>query len=131
MKKFLSILPRWIPALIMMSLIFLFSSQSAGKFPHFPGWDYVIRKTGHLVGYGLLALCFFFALRFRSKYRWTAWILAVLYSFTDEFHQSFVPGRQPSLVDIFVFDNIGALAALWLYSMFGWKSEGKVQGDDF
>jgi VanZ family protein len=131
MKKFLSILPRWIPALIMMGLIFLFSSQPAGKFPHFAGWDYVIRKTGHVVGYGLLALCFFFAFHFQSKYRWLAWLLAILYAATDEFHQSFVPSRQPSLTDILLFDNIGALATLWLYSMFGWKSKRKTQGDDF
>jgi VanZ family protein len=127
MKNFPVILPRWIPALVMMSLIFWFSSQPAGKFPDVPGWDYVIRKTGHMVGYGLLALSFFFAFRFDPKYRWSAWLLAVLYSVTDEFHQSFVPSRHPSVVDVLLFDNIGALIALWLYSTFGRGNEKEIQ----
>jgi VanZ family protein len=121
MKKFPSILPRWIPALVMMGLIFWFSAQPSGKFPELP-LDYVIKKTGHVLGYGLLALCFFFALRFEPKYRWVAWMLAILYSATDEFHQSFVPGRHPSLFDILFFDNFGALLALWFYSRF-WNKE--------
>ncbi len=126
MKNFPFILPRWIPALVMMSLIFWFSSQPSGKFPDLP-WDYVIKKTGHVLGYGLLALCFFFAFRFEPKYRWAAWLLAILYSATDEFHQSFVPGRHPSLFDILFFDNLGALTALWLYSTFGRKNEEDTQ----
>jgi VanZ family protein len=38
-----------------------------------------------------------------SRYTWAsgtvAWILAVLFAWSDEFHQSFVPGRTPSLGD--------------------------------
>lgn len=118
MKKLLSILPRWIPALLVMSVIFLFSSRSSTELPNFLSWDYAIKKAGHVVEYGLLALTFFFALRFEKKSRWLAWLLAILYAATDEFHQLFVPGRHPSLMDIVVFDNIGVLTALWLYSFF-------------
>ncbi len=78
-----------------------------------------MKKTSHAVGYGLLSLAYFYALRFAPKRRWVAWLLAVLYSATDEFHQSFVPGRHASAVDVLVFDNIGALMALWLHSKFG------------
>lgn len=122
MKNFLSILPRWIPALVMMIIIFLFSSRSTSELPNFLGWDYVIKKTGHIVEYGLLALAFYFAFRFEPRYRWTAWFMAVVYAATDEYHQSFVPGRHTSLVDVFIFDNIGAFTALWLYSIFWEKA---------
>ncbi|MBI1854398.1 MAG: VanZ family protein, partial [Chloroflexi bacterium] len=33
---------------------------------------------------------------------------------TDEFHQSFVAGRHPSMVDVFLFDGGGAMLALWI-----------------
>lgn len=127
MKNFLSILPRWIPALVMMFLIFLFSSRSTAELPNFLGWDYVIKKTGHVIEYGLLALAFHFAFRFEPRYRWAAWLLAILYAATDEFHQSFVPGRHPSLVDVLLFDNIGAAAALWLYSTFMGSNEKEIK----
>ena len=43
-----------------------------------------------------------------------AWLLTILYALTDEYHQSFVAGRHPSIWDVLVFDNLGALLALWL-----------------
>jgi VanZ family protein len=46
--------------------------------------------------------------------RWLAWLLAILYAGSDEIHQSFVPGRYPSIWDVLVFDNLGALTTLWL-----------------
>jgi VanZ family protein len=38
-------------------------------------------------------------------------LLAGLYSLTDEFHQRFVPGRGPSIVDC-GFDTIGAMLGM-------------------
>ncbi len=126
MKKFLSILPRWIPALLMMTVIFLFSSRTTTELPDFLGWDYVIKKTAHVVVYGLLALAFFFWFHFSPPYRRLAWLLALLYAATDEFHQSFVPGRHASVMDVLLFDNFGALFALWLYSRSGRRNEKDI-----
>ena len=39
------------------------------------------------------------------------WILAVFYGISDEFHQSFVSGRTPSLVDLLA-DAVGALVGI-------------------
>jgi VanZ family protein len=36
---------------------------------------------------------------------------------TDEYHQSFVAGRSPSIIDVFLFDNIGVLLSLWITNM--------------
>jgi len=44
------------------------------------------------------------------------WIVAVFYGISDEFHQSFVSGRTPSMADLLA-DAVGALAAIsgsWL-----------------
>ena len=41
---------------------------------------------------------------------------AILYGISDEFHQSFVPGRDASLFDVGV-DMVGAVVAvtIWMY----------------
>lgn len=107
------LLPRWLPAALLMLVIFAFSSRPGDDLPSFGGWDYFVKKGAHALGYGLLALSYLHALPKRN-YK-LAWILALVYAATDEFHQSFVPGRNASLVDALVFDNIGAAFALVLH----------------
>lgn len=125
MKKILDIVPRWLPALMLMIAIFAFSSRTSNELPNFGGWDYLVKKSAHGIGYGLLALSYLRALPNRN-YK-LAWLLAVLYSLTDEFHQSFVPGRRASLIDVFVFDNLGAIIALFLhYRFFGAAHEKEI-----
>jgi len=123
MKKFFSIVPRWFPAIFFMLVIFAFSSRSGDGLPNFLGWDYFIKKTGHAVGYGLLALSYLHFLKYNKKQYWFAWLLAIAYSVTDEFHQSFVPGRNASVYDVIIFDNFGAFIALWLYFKYWRKDE--------
>jgi VanZ family protein len=120
-KKFLSIVPRWFPALFFMAVIFAFSSQPGDKLPSFLDWDYVIKKMGHAIGYGLLALSYLHYFKYDRKRYWLAWLLALIFSATDKFHQSFVPGRNASAFDVLVFDNLGAACALWLHFIYGRK----------
>ena len=115
MKKILSIVPRWFPALLMMLLIFAISAQPGDNLPDFLDWDYFVKKMSHAIGYGLLALSYFHLLKRDKKQYWLAWFMAVMFSATDEFHQSFVPGRHASAFDVLIFDNIGAAFVLWLY----------------
>src|ERR1051325_7620805 len=104
----------WIPAILMMGIIFWFSSQPADKLPVFNWADAIVKKSGHVVGYALLAFSYWYALRIDTNKRWLAWALVILYALTDEFHQTFVRGRHPSIWDVLIFDNIGALVSLWL-----------------
>jgi hypothetical protein len=126
LKKIISIVPRWFPALVIMLAIFIISSQPRNKLPFFVNldWDYVVKKAGHFIGYGFLALAYFHMLRYDKKQYWLAWTFAVLYAATDEFHQSFVSGRHSSIVDVFLFDGLGALFALWVYSL-SWRKLNK------
>ncbi len=112
MKKFFSIVPRWLPALLLMISIFAFSSRTSSELPNFRDWDYFIKKGAHAFGYGLLALSYLYIFNWSKKWYWLAWLLAVLYSTTDEFHQSFVPSRHAAISDVLIFDNLGAIIAL-------------------
>jgi VanZ family protein len=116
MSKLRSFLVAWGPALLMMAVIFAFSSRGGAQLPNFGGWDKIVKKMGHGIGYGLLALTYWRGLGFRRNGHWLAWLMALAYSATDEFHQSFVPGRSPSLIDVFVFDNIGAFLTANVYA---------------
>ncbi len=114
MLKWTQILSRWLPALLVMMVIFVFSAQPSANLPDFDWLDRIVKKGGHMIGYALLALAYWRALGFHREKRWLAWMLALAYAATDEFHQSFVPGRSPAILDILVFDNMGALISLWL-----------------
>jgi hypothetical protein len=122
MQKFLTKLPRWLPAVLMMAAIFGFSSIPSSEMPRFGLLDLLVKKGGHALGYALLALAF---LHWRRplwdagapplKILILAWVLAVAYSSTDEFHQSFVPGRTPSPIDVLI-DASGAFWGLLIYT---------------
>ncbi|MEO8356112.1 MAG: VanZ family protein [Chloroflexota bacterium] len=108
---------RWTPAVLMMLVIFLFSARPSTDVI-FSLFNRVVYKGGHVIGYALLALSYWRAFGFRDDKRWLAWLMALLYAVTDEYHQSFVPGRHAIAFDILVYDNIGALTSLWLAGRF-------------
>jgi VanZ family protein len=119
MSKTLGLLRRWLPAIVVMVAIFAFSSVPANELPNFAWADTLVKKGGHMLGYGFLALTFLWALRDgRGNPRHgavAAWLLTVLYACTDEFHQFFVPGRHSTIVDVGI-DALGAAIALVVWS---------------
>jgi VanZ family protein len=83
--------------------------------------NFVLRKSGHFLGYGTLGLLFCRAWlislrRFwegpRSRLPFSAVALAVICTFAvaslDEIHQSFLPGRTSSFYDV-MLDTLGAI----------------------
>ena len=104
----------WLPALVMMSIIFWFSAQPAEQLPVFSWADRIVKKAGHVIGYAVLAIGYWYAMGMNKNKRWLAWLLAIVYALTDEYHQSFVPGRHSAIWDVVIFDNLGALLSLWV-----------------
>jgi len=102
-----------LPALAWAALIFVSSAQPSLSFAPDPGLDFVIRKTGHMGVFGILALLVWRAVAGTTTGRrlW-AWALAltVLYAVTDELHQGFV-GREATVRDV-ALDAAGAVIAL-------------------
>lgn len=114
MQGFKETIFAWGFAVLIMITIFIFSAQPVVNLPNFGLADSVIKKGGHMLGYALLAVCYWRGLKWEHNRAWQAWLFAVLYAITDEFHQRFVAGRHPSAVDVFLFDGTGAAIGLWV-----------------
>jgi VanZ family protein len=114
---------RWIPSIFALAVIFFLSSIPSRELPSFGTWDSLVKKGAHSLGYGILALLYWYGLKNNRRRLWLAFILAAIYGLSDEFHQSFIPGRHPSLVDALVFDSGGALFVLWISSWVNRKLE--------
>lgn len=99
----------------MMAVIFWFSSQPSSALPYFDWADKVIKKSGHVLGYALLAASYWYGFERRTERRLFSWLFAICYAVTDEFHQSFVPGRSASIWDVLIFDALGAAMGLWIF----------------
>ena len=116
---------RWAPAVVMMGLIFIASSTPASQIPYFGAIDLLVKKGGHAIGYALLGLSYFFALpgRLSIPYRAVmALLMAVLFSLSDEFHQSFVDGRTSTVRDVLI-DTGGATLALFAAAIYSSSSK--------
>jgi VanZ family protein len=132
----------WIPAILVGFLISIFSthyfsSDQTGRvinplfhwlFPHatprtFHILHTAVRKFAHVIEFGVFSVSVFHGIRGpRHGWRWS-WaiatlLLAVAYAGLDEWHQSFVPLREPRVRDVAI-DALGAVLAqilVWVYS---------------
>ena len=108
-------LVRWGLALVWMGLIFFLSAQPDLPHPDSDWLGLLFSSGAHLFFYGVLALLLNWALSNGGRGLALAFALALLYGISDEFHQSFVPGRVPDALDL-ACDGLGAalaLAAWW------------------
>ncbi|SDX95068.1 MULTISPECIES: VanZ family protein [Salimicrobium] len=111
-------------AILWMACIFYLSHQAgeessqlssivAALFSAIPAAEetlhYIVRKGAHVFAYFLLTLFLYGA--FRRWYKASA--VAVLYAATDEFHQTFIPGRSGQISDVAI-DSIGVVTAVLL-----------------
>jgi VanZ family protein len=108
---------RWALVLAWMGLIFFLSSRST--LPKPSGISSSLEAiTGHFTVYAVLAALVAFALADTglptSRRLAVAFLFAVVYGVSDEFHQSFVPGRDPDLFDLMI-DAIGAATGLVVF----------------
>jgi VanZ family protein len=121
---------RWGAPLVWMGLIFVASAQP--KLPHASSrWlDFMLKKGGHALAYGILAWLYLWALRGRFRdervLRLVSIGLAVAYGLSDEYHQTFVPGRNGALFDVAV-DGVGACGAMLLD--WRWRASVRQRSD--
>lgn len=109
----------WAASAAWMGVIFAFSSLPGGSVPGKHGW------IGHFGEYLVLGALYVVALRGHGR-GWHVIALAVglasVYGVTDEFHQSFVPGRVPDVID-WATDTAGAVTgALIASGVLRWRA---------
>ena len=80
--------------------------------------QFVVRKIAHVMEYAILAALLWRGLR--AGVRWqtrmlrlfiAVWFVCAVFAASDEFHQSFVPSRTASPIDVMI-DIFGALIGL-------------------
>ena len=107
----------WAPVAVWALVIFLFSSLSVTPTTEIYWQDFIVKKTAHVIEYGIFAILLYRALRSEGVEKLNAGLLAILvsviYGATDEYHQGFTPGREPRVRDV-VFDTIGAIAGVYI-----------------
>ncbi len=121
---------RVIAAIAWMGLIFALSHRSTLPLPKNVSITSVI---GHFSVYFVLAILLWsvlslFPLSTTGRYV-GAWLLAVLYGISDEWHQSFIPGRHPDVLDV-ITDGIGAACGLLLVWWFTRRVAGQSRTPD-
>lgn len=146
----------FVPALLMMFLIFSFSAQTGEESSSLSnkvtesalivvdhildkGWSdddiqvrvekygFYVRKLAHMTEYCILAITialplYVYGLR-GFPLLLLAGIICVGFACTDEYHQTKVANRGPSLRDVGI-DSIGALIGITLVRVFSWIALG-------
>ena len=107
----------WLPVVTWAGVIFFVSAQPKETFDRLGLSGLLISSLGHLVTYGILMYLVVLALHYGSslpaRYLFVcAFVLVALYGLSDEYHQSFVPGRTATIWDWLV-DLVGA-ASVWI-----------------
>lgn len=146
----------FLPALLMMCVIFSFSAQSGTESANLsnkvtkaalivadevfdkgwteqeinervPRYSYYVRKLAHMTEYCVLAITialplYVYGLR-GFPLLLTAGLVCVIFASTDEYHQSMVAGRGPSVKDVLI-DSCGAIIGISLVRIFSWIALG-------
>jgi VanZ family protein len=143
---------RWIPVIVWCIAIYCFSEfsfftgENTKRILHmilsylpFGGGkeggpsllNFIVRKMAHLTEFGILAVLVWRALAPKRAAYVGAWLFATVYAMTDEWHQSFEPGRTATPKDVAI-DSCGALLAVigvFLYTRWAKKKHDPVKHD--
>jgi len=83
--------------------------------------NFLVRKLAHLFEYMILGILFFnvFSMYFKRKKIIILTIsLVIFYAITDEYHQTFIVGRQGTIRDVFI-DGCGGVLAVIIRNYLG------------
>ena len=129
LSKFFKI---WYPSFLMMMIIFIMSSFAAADSDRqsgliinflttiFPNINpngiiiKIVRKSAHFTEFALLGYFTARAFKLSKKSPLCSILACSVYAATDEYHQSFVPGRSAEFKDVAI-DIVGASFGVGIY----------------
>lgn len=107
----------WLPVILWAVVIFSFSAKPTTRTSEIYWQDFIVKKSAHVVEYVIFTVLFYRGLKNGGVEKKEAGvysvILAILYAVSDEIHQSFTPGREPTVRDVF-FDTSGSFLAVYI-----------------
>jgi VanZ family protein len=129
------------------------SSENTGRFLYpifhflfgldpirFVTWHFLIRKTGHVVGYAVLSILLFRAWRatvaLKNNPRWSiVWAtialgMTALVASLDEWHQTFLPSRTGTIHDVVLDATAGLGAQILLFLWLRREKGGRPEAPD-
>ena len=120
----MKIIKYWLPPLLYMALIFVVSSMKQPPLP-MPKFEWLsIDKLYHFIEYAILSILLTIAFLnvppkwFPKGWIWfTAAFISILYGASDEWHQTFVPGRLATIAD-WVADMFGSIAGVFIVYLY-------------
>jgi VanZ family protein len=121
-----SILTLWGPFLAALAVVFWLSSLSDVPGAHY-FWDKLLHTIGY-AGIGVLALRAFHGGFERPRLASTIYAgsVVILWGISDEFHQSFVPGRDATAWDVLA-DAVGFAIAVVLFATVTSRSSSSLR----
>ena len=119
-------LTAWLPVFAWAALIYALSAVPGLRSP-WDAWDFILRKGAHVFEYAVLGLLISRGLHetgpFSQRPWFAAFLAALLYAISDEWHQSHVAGRVGSSIDVGI-DSVGAAFGAWLHAAAPWRARG-------
>jgi VanZ family protein len=106
----------WLPVVLYAGLIFYFSSLEQIALPSIPFVDKILHLAEYSILGFLLARAIKITYQFKDIKKLYSLVIAIafIYGLSDEFHQSFVPGRTASFWDV-ISDAAGGLIGAFIY----------------
>ena len=107
-----NLIKNWLPLIVWLVLIFYLSHQPNLKSGLATWLDLILRKLSHITEFAILTFLFWRAMRLKNKKNriLISAAFSLLYALSDEYHQSFILGRDGNLRDVSI-DSLGVLAA--------------------
>ncbi|MBF0571948.1 MAG: VanZ family protein [Candidatus Omnitrophica bacterium] len=120
----------WLQVLVWLEFIFILSSIPSIDFPPMPSdsWQFWAHRVAHFGEYSVLGVLLFRAYSYkRARVGVITILLLSMHVFLagslDEWHQSFVPGRNCQFIDA-IFDTISGAFGMLAYLM--WLKMAKL-----
>ncbi|MBI4153552.1 VanZ family protein [Candidatus Woesebacteria bacterium] len=111
-----TVIQLWGPPVVWAVIIFLLSARPVIPASQIFWKDFLLKKSAHIIEYAIFTVLIYRALKESGVKKYNAGLVAILisviYGATDEYHQSFTPGREPRVRDVF-FDTIGAILVVY------------------
>ncbi len=109
--RVIKLLWEWVPSLLWMGFIFILSDRQRIAISQTYAINFLIFKTLHVIEYAILYSLLVRSLTLSNNHSnrenlLIAFILAVIYAITDEFHQTLISSREGTPRDILI-DAVG------------------------